>query len=150
MKISIKYIKSCMKYTVILVLAEDFKRPKAIGQFFLKCMYCLSVLEMQCVWKKIICSHNTSSFFFKELILYARHIRSMSNISPILQPKLNSFFALNNFDSFDYKKNCLTFSLLTFISNLYQEIVIWSFGTADLTKQLLSTTFYPRHIFSHK
>ena len=140
--------RDCIQYTVILDLAEDFKRPKGIGQFFLKCMYCLSVLEMQCVWKKNL--YVAIFFFFKELILYARHIRSMSNISPILQPKLNSFFALNNFDSFDYKKNCLTFSLLTFISNLYQEIVIWSFGTADLTKQLLSTTFYPRHIFSHK
>ena len=30
-----------MKYTVILVLAEDFKRPKAIGQFFK--MYVLPV-----------------------------------------------------------------------------------------------------------
>ena len=81
-------------------------------------MYVLPVSfrDAMCMKKKIICSHNTSSFCFKELILYARHMRTMSNISPILQPKLNLFFVLNNFDRFD--------SLLTFISNLYQEIVI--------------------------
>ena len=72
----------------------------------------VSLRDAMCMKKNLY----IAIFFFKELILYARHMCTMSNISPILQPKLNLFFVLNNFDSFD--------SPLTFISNLYQEIVI--------------------------